>query len=141
MNEDLKILKTIVKICHNYLQKGEEIDFVINERHLQAIENVLEERKKDKTKLKELEEENMQKDLEKIGIEENIKADMKEIIERYYTANEECISKQKIKDAVEKIAEYKIARATNEGYYYEYFINQDYKENFIKLFNELLENN
>ena len=27
MNEDLKILKTIVKICHNYLQKGEEIDF------------------------------------------------------------------------------------------------------------------
>ena len=55
MNEDLKILKTIVKICHNYLQKGEEIDFVINERNLQAIENVLEERKKDKTKLKELE--------------------------------------------------------------------------------------
>lgn len=65
--------------------------------------------------------------------------DNKEIIERYYTANEDCISKQKVKDAIEKIAEYKIARSTNKGYYYDYFINQDYKEDFIKLFNELLE--
>lgn len=52
---------------------------------------------------------------------------------------ENYISKQKIKDAIEKIAEYKIARETNKGYYYDYFINQDYKEDFIKLFNQLLE--
>ena len=37
MNEDMKILKTIVKICHNYLQKGEEIDFVILENQLYLI--------------------------------------------------------------------------------------------------------
>lgn len=49
------------------------------------------------------------------------------------------LPKQKIKDAIEKIAEYKIARETNKGYYYDYFINQDYKEDFIKLFNKLLE--
>lgn len=49
------------------------------------------------------------------------------------------LPKQKIKDAIEKIAEYKIARSTNKGYYYDYFINQDYKEDFIKLFNKLLE--
>lgn len=87
MNEDLKILKTIVKICYNYLQKGEEIDFVINERHLQAIENVLEERKKDKTKLKELERSYFHEKLAKEEVEELL----------------ECsISKQKIKEILDK---------------------------------------
>ena len=71
----------------------------------QAIQNILSEREQDKARIKELEEENMQKDLEKIGIEENIKADMKEIIERYYTANEECIPKQKVKDILNEIQE------------------------------------
>ena len=70
-----------------------------------AIEHILAEREQDKARIKELEEENMQKDLEKIGIEENIKADMKEIIERYYTANEECIPKQKVKDILNEIQE------------------------------------
>lgn len=67
----------------------------------QAMQNILSEREQDKARIKELEEENMQEDLEKIGIEENIKADMKEIIERYYTANEECIPKQKVKDVLQ----------------------------------------
>lgn len=71
----------------------------------QAMQNILSEREQDKARIKELEEENMQKDLEKIGIEENIKADMKEIIERYYTANEECIPKQKVKDILNEIQE------------------------------------
>ena len=70
-----------------------------------AIEHILAEREQDKARIKELEEENMQKDLEKIGIEENIKADMKEIIERYYTANEECIPTQKVKDILNEIQE------------------------------------
>ena len=70
-----------------------------------AIRNILSEREQDKERIKELEEENMQKDLEKIGIEENIKADMKEIIEKYYTANEECIPKQKVIDIVKQIQE------------------------------------
>ena len=72
---------------------------------LKAQEHILSEREQDKARIKELEEENMQKDLEKIGIEENIKADMKEIIERYYTANEECIPKQKVKDILNEIQE------------------------------------
>lgn len=71
----------------------------------QAMQNILSEREQDKARIRELEEENMQKDLEKIGIEENIKADMKEIIERYYTANEECIPKQKVKDILNEIQE------------------------------------
>jgi len=55
------------------------------------------------SKIQELEEENMQKDLETIGTKEYTEASMKEIIEKYYTANEACIPKQKIKDKFEKI--------------------------------------
>ena len=116
MNEDLKILKTIVKICHNYLQKGEEIDFVINERNLQAIENVLEERKKDKTKLKELE--NKLKDINAYiltnGIDEPLKTAtqikvenqqqyiIQEKINLLKKKLENSIPKQKIKEILDK---------------------------------------
>ncbi len=77
-----------------------------------------------------------------------IKARIKELEEenlhwrgQYYLVTRKIgvLPKQKIKDAIKKIAEYKIARETNKGYYYDYFINQDYKEDFIKLFNKLLE--
>ena len=59
---------------------------------------------KDK-RIKELEEENMEKDLEKIGIQQDTEANMKEIIEKYYTANEECIPKQREKEMQAKIKE------------------------------------
>lgn len=120
MNEDLKILKTIVKICHNYLQKGEEIDFVINERHLQAIENVLEERKKDKTKLKELE--NKLKDINAYiltnGIDEHLKTAtqiqvenqqqyiIQEKINLLKKKLENSIPKQKVKETLDDIYDY-----------------------------------
>jgi len=45
----------------------------------------------------------MEKDLEIIGKEEYTKASMKEIIEQYYTANEDCITKQKLKDIIDRI--------------------------------------
>ena len=48
----------------------------------------------------ELKNEVMKKGLEIIGIEEHTKADMEEIIEQYYTANEDCISIQKVKDKI-----------------------------------------
>ena len=51
----------------------------------------------------ELKNEVMEKDLEIIGKEEYTKASMKEIIEQYYTANEECISKQRIEDIINRI--------------------------------------
>ena len=59
---------------------------------------------KDK-RIKELEEENMEKDLEKIGIQQDTEANMKEIIEKYYTANEKCIPKQREKEMQAKIKE------------------------------------
>ena len=53
----------------------------------------------------ELKNKLMEKELEIIGKEEYTKAGMKEIIEQYYTANEDCISKQKIKEIVEELEE------------------------------------
>lgn len=45
----------------------------------------------------------MDKELEIIGIEEYTKASMGEIIEQYYTANEDCITKQRIEDIIDRI--------------------------------------
>lgn len=53
----------------------------------------------------ELKNEVMEKDLEIIGKEEYTKASMGEIIEQYYTANEDCISIQKIKYKIEELDE------------------------------------
>ena len=104
MNEDLKILKTIVKICHNYLQKGEEIDFVINERHLQAIENVLEERNSDKKQLKEILNKNLElsKKIKKIKVENKT---IKEFTSEVFNAEDiskKYIQKKKIKEILDK---------------------------------------
>ena len=49
------------------------------------------------------------------------------------------IPKQKVKEIIYTIIDYKIPRATNNGYYYDYFIKQEYKNDFVKLFNKLLE--
>ena len=51
----------------------------------------------------ELKNEIMEKDLEIIGKEEYTKASMGEIIEQYYTANEDCIPIQKVKDRIEEL--------------------------------------
>lgn len=52
---------------------------------------------------KELKNEIMDKELEIIGTEEYTKASMGEIIEQYYTANEDCIAKQRIEDIIDRI--------------------------------------
>lgn len=51
----------------------------------------------------ELKNEVMEKDLEIIGKVEYTEASMKEIIEQYYTANEDCITKQRIEDIIDRI--------------------------------------
>ena len=52
---------------------------------------------------KELKNKIMEKELEIIGKEEDTKASMREIIEQYYTANEDCITKQRIEDIIDRI--------------------------------------
>lgn len=51
----------------------------------------------------ELKNKIMEKELEIIGKEEYTKASMGEIIEQYYTANEDCITKQRIEDIIDRI--------------------------------------
>lgn len=83
----------------------------------------------------ELKNKIMEKELEIIGKEEYIKASMGEIIEQYYTANEECIPVQKIKDKIEEIKQEKkkYGNCLIEMYEDE-LVNRD-----IKILQELLE--
>ena len=94
-------LEKAIKICKTLLTVKHEIYFTLTDKV--AIETVLQELEKRNNKIQELEEKNMQKDLEIIGVEEYTKANMKEIIEHYYTANEDCIPKRKIYDKIEEL--------------------------------------
>ena len=78
--------------------------------HIEAIEHILSDYKRvlkiNEVLLKENEElknKIMDKELEIIGTEEYTKASMGEIIEQYYTANEDCIAKQRIEDIIDRI--------------------------------------
>lgn len=83
--EDIKILESIVKVNKDFLQDVEKQS--INQREIQALENILSEREQDKKKIKELEEENLQ-----------LEATKDEAIRRY---NFESIPAQKVKDLIE----------------------------------------
>lgn len=78
----------IIKICKKRI-KQLGLDFAITNLDLQAIQGLLDLYNKQKDKIKELE---MKHSLELIGKEEEIKANMSEIIEHYY------ISKDKIRE-------------------------------------------
>lgn len=68
-----------------------------------AIEYILSDYKRVLKENEDLKNEIMEKDLEIIGKEEYTKASMKEIIAQYYTANEDCIPKSKIKDIINRM--------------------------------------
>lgn len=68
-------------------------------KNAEILLNLIEKLQKENEELKN---EVMEKDLEIIGKEEYTKDSMGEIIEQYYTANEECIPIQKVKDKIEE---------------------------------------
>ncbi len=72
-------------------------------QYLKQLENLIQENKELKEKL---EEKDMQHELELIGKEEYTKDAMGEIIEHYYTANEDCIPKSKSKEKIEELEYY-----------------------------------
>lgn len=67
------------------------------------LEHILSDYKRVLKENENLKNEIMEKDLEIIGKEEYTKASMKEIIAQYYTSNEDCIPKSKIKDIIDRI--------------------------------------
>jgi hypothetical protein len=84
-----------IKILENYIYNKKE---TMKEQLVKAIEHLIKA-------YKELEEKVMQKDLEIIGVEEYTKASIGEIIEHYYTANEDCISKSLVEEKIEELKE------------------------------------
>ncbi len=122
MEEDIKILQD-KDLLWKYPEK----------RILQAIENLI---NRNKELEEELEQKDMQHELELIGKEAYTKASMWEIIEQYYTANEDCIPKSVIKEEIEDYED-RMRYYIDEGIeldiqYYDY-------EERVKCLQELLE--
>ena len=87
----------------------------------------------------ELKNKIMDKELEIIGKEEYTKASMGEIIKQYYTANEDCITKQKVKDKIERLKKKRMKKYDNYmGYKIESREQQDIDKK-INVLQELIE--
>lgn len=99
IEEDIVLLKEMQQNC---LTKKEYKDSKANKK-AKAIEHILSDYKRVLKDNEELKNEIMEKELEIVGKEEYTKASMKEIIEQYYTANEDCITKQRIEDIIDRI--------------------------------------
>lgn len=97
-NPDIKALTESIYILSDYKRVLKENEYMHNELNKQqtTINKYAKENEELKNKI-------MEKDLEIIGKEEYTKASMKEIIEQYYTANEDCITKQRIEDIIDRI--------------------------------------
>lgn len=101
IEEDIKILK---ELGQKYYKNGEiKIKALSGAKYIWALQNLLSDYKRVLKENEELKNKIMEKDLEIIGKEEYTKASMKEIIEQYYTANEDCITKQRIEDIIDRI--------------------------------------
>ena len=96
MKENSISYKTAKQETERLICEIEEITITHRAYTAECLRRVLKENEELKNKI-------MEKDLEIIGKEEYTKASMKEIIEQYYTANEDCITKQKLKDIIDRI--------------------------------------
>lgn len=134
IEEDIKILEEFKTNGYNILlmKYGDRIK--TNFKLAKVIEHILSTYKRVLKENEELKNEVMEKDLEIIGKEEYTKASMKEIIEQYYTANEECIPIQKVKDKIEELKK-KVEELTDDKGYWG---GSDLLEQ-IKVLEEILE--
>lgn len=95
---DIEKLQNIFQELRKDDEKGHTSAYELQWEDIYTIENLIQENKELKEKL---EEKDMQHELELIGKEEYTKDAMGEIIEHYYTANEDCIPKSKVKELLE----------------------------------------
>lgn len=120
----------------NLIQRNKDLE-QIEKEHKEENGRLREE---NKNLEKELEEKDMQHELELIGKEESTKANMAEIIEHYYTANEDCIPKSKLKEKIEELnkEEKKTLKGTKDQDRYSIKLEYMHKRNALQ---ELLEEN
>ena len=90
IEETIKIIERKIKEAGVYSDIT-GLCLTLDEELCNAFINILSDYKRVLKENEELKNEVMEKDLEIIGKEEYTKASMKEIIEQYYTAKEECI--------------------------------------------------
>ena len=86
-----------------YVNRAYDYNNYYSRYDLDCIQILLSDYKRVLKENEELKNKIMDKELEIIGIEEHTKASMGEIIEQYYTANEDCITKQRIEDIIDRI--------------------------------------
>ena len=115
--EIVELTRILEHILSDYKRVLKENEYMHNELNKQqtTINKYAKENEELKNKI-------MEKELEIIGKEEYTKASMGEIIEQYYTANEDCITKQRIEDIIDRI-DYDIKK-TKE------IISNDQKNNY-----------
>jgi hypothetical protein len=114
---DKELCNAFINILSDYKRVLKENEYMHNELNKQqtTINKYAKENEELKNKI-------MEKELEIIGKEEYTKASMGEIIEQYYTANEDCITNQRIEDIIDRI-DYDIKK-TKE------IISNDQKNNY-----------
>lgn len=101
MEKDIKNLEEIINLCEKEIDNNDNnLTAILDLEDLKSLRNLINRNKKLE---KELEEKDMQHELELIGKEEYTKSSMGEIIEQYYTANEDCIPKSVIQEKIEEI--------------------------------------
>ena len=86
-----------------YVNRAYDYNNYYSRYDLDCIQILLSDYKRVLKENEELKNKIMDKELEIIGTEEYTKASMGEIIEQYYTANEDCIAKQRIEDIIDRI--------------------------------------
>lgn len=134
MEEDIKNLKEIVDLCEKEIKNTDDnTTAILDIADLKSLKNILNELDRLQKENKRLEEESMEKDLKIIGAEEYTKASMGEIIEHYYTANEDCIPKQVIRDKIEELKEEKYVSQSDD---YDYIYNKGRHEVLKELLGE-----
>ena len=102
INCETDILELTIEEAIFILEKDVSVHYV-EDLLQEAYKVILSDYKRVLKENEDLKNEIMEKDLEIIGKEEYTKASMKEIIAQYYTANEDCIPKSKIKDIIDRI--------------------------------------
>lgn len=102
INCETDILELTIEEAIFILEKDASVHYV-EDLLQEAYKVILSDYKRVLKKNEELKNKIMEKELEIIGKEEYTKASMGEIIKQYYTANEDCITKQKIKDIIDRI--------------------------------------